>query len=400
VTTGRSARVILKPRRARPLFARHPWVYVQSVADVVGAPTAGDEVDVVSQEGVFIARGLFNPASKIRVRLYRWSEESLDSVFWRDQLEAAFRLRSELLHLRKESNAYRLVFSEGDGLSGLTVDCFDRWLIAQFSSLALFQRRDVLVDHLMDLSGAEGIIARPDRAVAAEEGLRWQDVETRGTLPAGPITIVENGLSYEVDLGAGQKTGFYFDQRENRRAVAHHCAGKRVLDLCCFTGGFSLCALLLGAAASALGVDSSAPIVARADRNAALNGLDHANFEAGDVLKVLERLTQAGERFEVVVCDPPKFAHRSADLPAALNAYRRLNLAALGVLAPWGILATCSCSGLVSRQIFSEMLGQVAEESGRTIQILEQRGQGPDHPVSASCLESDYLKCVIARVGP
>ncbi len=319
MTTSRPAGVVLKPRRVMPFFARHPWVYAQSVARVVGSPSAGDEVDVISQEGVFIARGLFNPTSKILVRLYRWSEEPLDAAFWYARLSAACLVRSEVLNLGKEANAYRLVFSEGDDLSGLTVDRFDRWLVAEFSSVALFHRRDEFLDQLMELTGAEGILARTDRAIAAEEGLRVQDIETRGTLPAGPIPIIENGVRYEVNLGAGQKTGFYFDQRDNRRAVARYCSGKRVLDLCCFTGGFSLGALRLGGAASTLGLDSSAPAVAQAAHNASLNGLDRASFESGDVFRVLEQLGEAGERFEVVICDPPKYARHTGDVPAALK---------------------------------------------------------------------------------
>jgi 23S rRNA (cytosine1962-C5)-methyltransferase len=372
---------------------------VNSVAEVEGGPLPGDVVDVVSHERIFIARGLFNPFSAIRVRLYRWSQEPLDANFWRQRLDSALRLRSEVLGLAADHSAYRLVFSEGDGLSGLTVDRFDRWLVAQFSSLALFLRRDMILSHLMELTGARGIIARPDRGVSAEEGLHKKDVEIKGTIPDEPVAIVENGLAYRVELSTGQKTGYYCDQRANRLAVALYCTGRRVLDLFCFIGSFSLCALRHGRAESTLGVDSSTPAVAQARRNAVLNNLDRASFEAGDVLKVLARLREAGERFEVVICDPPKYAHHANDLAAALRGYRRLNLAALDVLAPGGTLATCSCSGLVSRQLFNELLGQVAEESGRSIQILEQRGQGPDHPVAASCLESDYLKCVIARVG-
>ena len=394
-----TARIELKPRRARPFFARHPWVYDHSVARVDGSPAPGDEVDVASHEGVFIARGLYNPASTILVRLYRWNDEPLDSVFWRTQLEAALRLRTGVLNLGSHENAYRLVFSEGDGLSGLIVDRYDRWLVAHFSSLALMRRREMLLGHLMELTGAEGLIARPDRAIAAEEGLDRQDIQVVGRIPDEPVTIVENDIRYQVALTPGQKTGFYCDQRENRRAVARYCRGKRVLDLFCFTGGFGLNALVHGGAASTLGVDSSASAVAQARRNADLSNLDRAAFEGGDVLKVLQRLKQQGERFDVVICDPPKYAHRARDLPAALNGYRRLNLAAIGVLAPGGILATCSCSALVDRRVFGEVLGLVAEESGRPIQILEQRGQGPDHPVSAACPESDYLKCFVCRVG-
>ncbi len=199
-------------------------------------------------------------------------------------------------------------------------------------------------------------------------------------------------------MRSGQKTGFYLDQRENRRAVAAYCQGKRVLDLCCFTGAFSLGAIHHGGASETLGIDSSYSAIERAREHATINGIDRARFESGDVLKVLDGLREDGQRFDVVICDPPKYARQDKDVEHALKGYLRLNLAALDVLAPDGILATCSCSGSVGRELFVNLIGQVAEQSGRPIQILEQRGQAPDHPVSASCLETEYLKCLICRV--
>ena len=211
--------------------------------------------------------------------------------------------------------------------------------------------------------------------------------------------IAENGLTYQVALRASQKTGFYLDQRVNRRAVAGYCPGKRVLDLYCYSGGFALNAVKHGAATWALGVDSSPAAVEMARRHAALNEIDNVEFEAGDALAVLDRLHSQNERFDVVICDPPKYARQAKDVENALKGYTRLNLAALEVLDPDGILVTCSCSGLVSRELFVEQLGIIAERCGRPIQILEQRGQAPDHPVSASCLETEYLKCLICAVG-
>ena len=210
--------------------------------------------------------------------------------------------------------------------------------------------------------------------------------------------ILEHDLRYRVDLRSGQKSGFYLDQRVNRREVASYCRDKRVLDLFCFSGAFSLNAARNGAVAT-LGVDSSAPAIELARQNASLNGIENAEFIHGDVLEVLERLELEQRRFDVVVCDPPKFARQAKDVERALKGYLRLNMAALEVLEPDGILVTCSCSGLIGRELFTDLLGNVAEQSGRPIQILEQRGQSPDHPVSASCLETEYLKCVICRVG-
>jgi 23S rRNA (cytosine1962-C5)-methyltransferase len=392
-------RVVLKPRRARPFFARHPWVFESSIERVAGEPAPGDEVEVVTREGQFIARGLYNPASTIRVRLYRWDDGPLDEAFWSASLAAAARLRHNVLGLGGEQSAYRLVFSEGDGLSGLTVDRYDRWLVAQFTSLALYARRELFLRLLAESTGALGIIARTERGIAQKEGLRAGEEATVGTVPEEPVAIVENGVTYQVGLRAGQKTGFYLDQRTNRGAVAGYCRGKRVLDLCCFSGGFSLNAVKHGGAARSLGVDSSGTAVELARRHAAINGIDRAQFETGDALAVLNRLKGEGERFDVVICDPPKYARQAKDVDNALKGYMRLNLAALDVLEPNGVLVTCSCSGLIGRERFVELIGSIAERCGRPIQILEQRGQAPDHPISASCLETEYLKCLICAVG-
>jgi 23S rRNA (cytosine1962-C5)-methyltransferase len=389
--------VILKPRRARPFFARHPWVFDSSIDRVIGEPRAGDQVDVVTNDGQRIATGLYNPTSTIRVRLYRWDDGPLDGAFWSKTLAAAGRLRSEILDLGKNSSAYRLIFSEGDGLSGLTVDRYDRWLVAQFTSLALYTHRDLMLGLLTELTDAEGIIARTDRGVTPKEGLRAGQESTIGKVPVEPVTIVENGLHFRVDIQSGQKSGFYLDQRVNRREVASYCHGKRVLDLFCFSGAFSLNAARNGAVET-LGVDSSAPAIELARQNAALNGIENIEFIVGDVLEVLQRLELEQRRFDVVICDPPKFARQAKDVEHALKGYLRLNMAALEVLKPDGILVTCSCSGLIGRELFTDLLGNVAEQSRRPIQILEQRGQAPDHPVSASCLETEYLKCVICRV--
>ena len=392
-------RVVIKPRRARPFFARHPWVFVTSIDGVEGDPAPGDEVAVVSYEGQFIARGLFNHRSSIRVRLYRWEDAAIDEAFLGARLAEALAMRSDLLGLTGPRSAARLVFSESDGLSGLTVDRFDRWLVVQFTSLALYEKREFVLAELARLTGAEGIILRGEKGIPSQEGLRVEEAVVFGTLPDEPIEIVENGITYLVDLKTGQKTGFFLDQRENRRASAFHAKGRRVLDLFCYTGGFSLNALLLGEAVSTLGIDTSEKAIDLARRNAIANHARSARFELADVFDTLETLRGSGEKFGMVICDPPKFARHPKALEDAVKGYLRLNRAAVNVLEPGGVLVTCSCSGLVDRTLFLDILGQVAELSNRAIQILEQRGQGADHPVSASCLETEYLKCVVARVS-
>jgi 23S rRNA (cytosine1962-C5)-methyltransferase len=389
--------IFLKPRRARPFFARHPWVFDSSIDRVAGQPEAGNAVEVLTSEGQFVATGLYNPTSTIRVRLYRWDDGPLDEAFWSKSLTQAERLRTGILRLGVDPSAYRLVFSEGDGLSGLTVDRYDRWLVAQFSSLALYARRELIVRLLIELTGAEGIIIRTERGIAQKEGLKAGEQLTIGSIPGEPVEIIENGLIYRVDLRSGQKTGFFLDQRVNRREAAGYCRGKRVLDLFCYSGAFSLNAARAGAV-KVLGIDSSATAIDQARQHAALNRIETADFQTGDALDVLEHLRSDGQRFDVVICDPPKYAKQAKDVEHALKGYLRLNMAALDVLEPDGILVTCSCSGLIGRELFADLIGTVAERSARPIQILDQRGQAPDHPVSASCLETEYLKCLICRV--
>jgi 23S rRNA (cytosine1962-C5)-methyltransferase len=391
-----AGRVVLRARRARPFFGRHPWVYAGAIDSVSGEPADGAIVDVVSHAGNFVARGLYNSKSKIRVRLYSWDENlPLDAEFFRARLVDAIRLRRDILGVDGPGRACRLVFSEADGLSGLTVDRYDRWLVVQFTSLGLGLRRDMLGDLLHDLLQPEGIFLRTERGIGKLEGLELADGLLRGN--AEPVTIEENGLHYRVNLREGQKTGFYLDQRDNRRAVASYAAGRRVLDGFCYTGGFGLNAARAGAR-EVLGVDASESAVELARENARLNELNNLTFTRADVFSYLAQLVEAGERFGMVVLDPPKFARARHAVEEALRGYRRLQGLALRLLETEGILATCCCSGLITRDMLLDLLAQLAVEEGRRVQILEVRGQAPDHPVAATCLESSYLKCLICRV--
>ena len=391
-------RVILQPRRARPFYGRHPWVFAGAVAAVEGDPPDGAEVDLVSHTGNFVARGFFNSQSKIRVRLYAWSPEmALDRAFFHQRLEGAFDLRRRVLGLDGPGQACRLVFSEGDGLSGLTVDRYDRWLVVQFTALALAQRRDLLVEALVELARPEGIYLRTERGMGQLEGLQIQDGPLWGATPPSPIAIEDDGLQVLVNLAQGQKTGYYLDQRDNRRAVARLARGRRVLDAFCYSGGFGLHAARAGAT-SVLGVDSSEPALELASANARRNGLDNIVFVKDDLFKRLDALVTAGERFGLVVLDPPKFARNQHAIDEALRGYRRLQTLALRLLEPQGILVTCCCSGLITADMLIDLLAQLAVEEGRDVQILERRGQAADHPVAVTCLESNYLKCLISRV--
>jgi 23S rRNA (cytosine1962-C5)-methyltransferase len=391
-----SARVVLRARRARPFYGRHPWVFAGAIAAIEGEPQDGAEVDLVADNGTFVARGCYNSQSKIRVRLYSWDpDRPLDRAFFRERLDSSLGLRRDL-GMGGAGRACRLVCSEGDGLSGLTVDRYDRWLVVQFTALGLAQRREMFGELLLELTGTEGIYLRTERGIGQLEGLELQDGPLCGNLPTSPVRIEEDGVGFLVNLGEGQKTGFYLDQRDNRRAVARLAAGHSMLDAFCYSGGFGLHAARAGAR-EVLGIDQSEPALALARENARSNGLQ-VEFEHADVFNRLAELVADNRQFGLIVLDPPKFARTRNALDEALRGYRRLQALALRLLEPNGFLVTCCCSGLITTAMLESLLAQLAAEEKREIQILERRGPSPDHPISVACLESDYLKCLITRV--
>jgi 23S rRNA (cytosine1962-C5)-methyltransferase len=320
----------------------------------------------------------------------------LERDFFRRQLQAACRLRA-MLGLFGPGQACRLVYSEADGLSGCTVDKYDRWLVVQFTSLGMAQRRDLLAELLVELVQPAGIYLRTERGIGKLEGLELQDGLFWGSIPSEPVVIEENGLRFHVNLAEGQKTGFYLDQRDNRVAVACLASGRRVLDAFCYTGGFALHAARAGAR-EVIGIEVSEPALALAALNARLNNLENVRFVRSEVFTQLDALVAAGERYGMVILDPPKFARARDAVEEALRAYRRLQAKAIRLLEPDGVLVTCCCSGLITRDMLQDLLAQVAAEERRDVQLLEARGQALDHPVAVSCPESNYLKCLICRV--
>ena len=335
----------------------------------------------------------------MRVRLYAFDASTkLDAELWHARLASALALR-KTLGLDERAGATRLVNSEGDDLSGLIVDRYGEYLAVQVTALAMAVRLDTLCDALESLVAPRGILLRgAARGLAKLEGLALVDRVVRGAAPVGPIFVHEHGLKFGVDLAEGQKTGYYLDQRDNRQAAARYARGRRVLDMFCYSGGFAVACAVSGGARSVLAVDTSAKAAALARANAELNGAANVTVEAVDAFEKLDALAAAGERFGMVILDPPKFARSRSTVDDALRAYHRINRVAVGLLEPGGILVTCSCSGSVSRDDFLQMLSGVAQRSARPIQLLECRGAAADHPVSASCLEGEYLTCVIARV--
>ena len=391
-------KVVLNARRALPFFAHHPWVFAGAIDRIDGEPTDGDEVELVTSAGEFIARGLFNSRSKITVRLYSWNPAAtLDRAFFHNRLSRSVSLRHDILKLAGPNRGYRVVFSEADILSGLVVDRYADWLAVQFTSLALANRRETIAEILRELLQPKGIYLRTEKGIGKLEGVELHDGPLWGEPPPADLTIEENGLRFIVNLAEGQKTGFYHDQRDNRAVVARMCPGKRILDAFCYTGGFGLMAAKAGAA-EVIGIDASEPALELARRNAAANGLTQATFLKADVFKQMAELIALGEKFDVVVLDPPKFARNRAAIPEAFKGYRRLHQMAMVLLNPDGILVTCCCSGLIALFDLEEIISVSALENDRELQILERRGPAPDHPVAVSCRESGYLKCVISRL--
>jgi 23S rRNA (cytosine1962-C5)-methyltransferase len=391
--------VVIQQRKARPMFGRHPWVFQGAIEKISGDPAPGDQVRVVSFDKEFIAYGLYNPDSNIRVRLYSWEHgRPLDDALVADRIRLAVRARHERLGLGDAAGACRLVFSESDGLSGLVVDRYADVLAVQLTSKAFGRFLPAVVETLIQTLDPRAIYRRVDRQTAELERDDAAEGLLHGDLADGPFAVSEAGLQWWVDVRAGQKTGLFLDQRDNRLAVCRYTPGRDVLDVCCYGGGFGVTAMKRGGARSMLGVDSSGAAVALAQRNADLNDVA-GEFLHEQAVPALQQLHREGRRFGVIVCDPPKFAKKAGDVEHAAKGYEILNRFAMQLLEPGGVLCTCSCSGHVSQERFLDVLAEASQRVGKPLQILEQRGQAADHPVSAYCLETAYLKCVIARLA-
>lgn len=395
-----AATVTLHPGKDKPVRGHHPWIFSGAVARVEGGPAPGDLVDVTDAAGRWLARGYYNPRSQIVVRLLTWrADEAINDDFWRRRLAAAGAMRSEL-GLTPATDAYRLVHAESDGLPGLVVDRYGDWLAVQFLTLGVEVRRDLLLSLLAELYAPAGIVERSDATVRRQEGLSLRSGPAWGQSPPPDLVIREHGLRFPADLMGGQKTGFYVDQRENRRIVAAHAGGKRVLNAFSFTGAFGVYALAEGAA-HVTNVDSSYEALAGAELALRLNGFDpdhQAEAICGDVFQVLRAFRSEERQFDLVILDPPKFARSKAELDGAARGYKDINLLALGLLRPGGLLATFSCSGLVTPDLFQKIIFGASIDAGREVQVLAKLSQGPDHPLLLSFPEGEYLKGLLCRV--
>ena len=385
--------LVLKKGREKSLRRRHPWLFSGAVEKLSGKAGAGDTVDIRDASGKVLGRAAYSPKSQIRARVWTFDpSEEVDGAFFRRRIERALALR-EALPARRHTNALRLVHGESDGLPGLIVDRYADVLVAQFLAAGVERWRDPILDTLSELTAAEAIFERSDAEVRKLEALPARVGFARGNRNASRCPIVEYGLNFRVDVEQGQKTGFFLDQRENRQRVRELAAGREVLDGFSYTGGFSIAALA-GGASRITAIESSAPALEVARENLAANPFDASKvqFVQGDVFAQLRTLRDRAAKFQMVVLDPPKFAPGAAQVKNAARAYKDINLLAFKLLAPGGLLATFSCSGGVSAELFQSIVAGAALDAGADAKIVERFGAAADHPVALEFPEGEYLK--------
>lgn len=392
--------IVVKPGREKSILRRHPWIFSGAVDEVTGSPTPGETVIIRDARGAFLARGAYSPRSQIRVRIWSWDEkEEISAGFIRGRLIRALALRDRLPDL-KQTNARRLVHGESDGLPGLVLDQYGDTLVVQFLSYGAEYWRETIADDLLELTRCRSIYERSDVDVRNLEGLPSRTGLLRGDDPPEKVLIEEYGLKFWVDIRQGHKTGFYIDQRLNRQRVRSLAAGREVLDCFCYTGGFSLTALA-GGAASVLAVDASPLAVHLGQENLRLNDLSSEMVEwmEGDVFQVLRNFRDRGRSFDMVVLDPPKFAATTKQVDRASRGYKDINLLALKLLRPGGVLATFSCSGGVSLDLFQKIVAGAALDAQVDARIIETFFQASDHPTAVNFPEGQYLKGLLVYVA-
>lgn len=376
----------------------HPFVYRKMIVGPVGRvrPCDGDLVRVVDREGLPIGFGLWNGRSRIALRLLSTGVEPPGLEFWRGRINAAVALRHDLLKIPEATNAYRVVHAEADGLSGLIVDRFDDVLSVEIFSLGVYQRIGSILEILAEATGTRHFRVRVDERIALAEDFPGRPVSSPKLPPT--VTIHEQGLRYRVRFEGGHKTGFFCDQRDNRRRLASFCAGRTVLDVCCYTGGFGLTALIKGRAGNMTGVDLDEKAIALARENANLNQV-RSTFVHADAFGYMRQMGINAKEFGVVVLDPPKLIPGKLDVSAGKRKYFDLNVLAMNLVEPGGLLLSCSCSGLLSPEEFLVLLRAAARKAGRSAQVLAVTGASPDHPVGLDALEGAYLKAVWLLMG-
>lgn len=387
--------ITLRPGREKSLLRRHPWIFSGAVQRVEDEPISGGTVDLLSSHAQFLARASYSPNSQIRARVWTFDEESVDADFFRHRIRSAIETRRRL-NVEGQSNGYRLIYAESDGIPGLIVDRYVNVLVLQSLTAGSEFWKETLADLLLEETGLSTLYERSDVDVRELEGLEPKTGLLRGDLSSLVFPITEHGLQLNVNLQSGHKTGSYLDQRENRLRVRELAKGKEVLDCFCYTGGFTVNALA-GGAESVLSIDSSAEALALCKENIELNRLDEARHIAleGDVFQLLRRFRDENRSFDMIILDPPKFAPTAAQAERAARGYKDINLFAFKLLRPGGVLVTFSCSGGIDAGLFQKIIAGSALDAGVDAQIVAHLSQGADHPVSLHFPEGAYLKGLI-----
>ncbi|MBN1875022.1 MAG: class I SAM-dependent rRNA methyltransferase [Anaerolineae bacterium] len=399
------ARIILKPKREASVLRRHPWIFSGGIVRVEGKPETGALVVVHSAGGEFLAWGHYSPHSQIRARLVSWdADETPDTpTFWRGRIQRAIAGRVPILS--PTINACRLVHAESDGIPGLIVDRYAGTVVVQYLTAGTEARRELFTDLLWELLSPRSLYERSDADVRQKEGLASRVGLLRGVEPPGSVEIIENGLYFGIDVRQGHKSGFYLDQRENRQRLRDLVAGMActgpspdLLNAFAYTGGFAVYGLA-GGVVSVVNVDTSADVLRQGRENLARNGFETASVEdiVGDAFAVLRDLRQAGRQFDVIVLDPPKFAFTQRDVQKAARGYKDINMQALHLLRPGGLLLTFSCSGAISADLFQKILFGAALDAGVEARIIGTLTQGRDHPVALTFPEGAYLKGLVVE---
>lgn len=378
------------------MLKKHPWIFSGSIAQVDGITNPGEVVAIIDAQRKFLAWGDYNPFSQIAARIWSWNESlSVNPDLVAQRITASISRREEMkLRLRgMNGNALRLIYAESDGLPGLIVDQYAETLVVQFLTAGIEHWRELVVEVLDEVTGIEQVYERSDVEIRKLEGLELRKGVLRGREPKSPVSIIENGVKFEVDICNGQKTGFYLDQKINRFILPLLSSGKDVLDCFCYTGGFT-CAAGIGGATSITAIDSSADALRMTKRHLELNQFDagRVRIQEADVFSALRQFRDRGLSFDLIILDPPKFAQSQAQVEKAARAYKDINLLAFKLLRPGGILSTFSCSGNIDELLFQKIIAGAALDAQVGAQILQRLQQSPDHPAAVNLPESVYLK--------
>jgi 23S rRNA (cytosine1962-C5)-methyltransferase len=393
-----SARISLKPGKEHLLQRRHPWLFSGALGQLEGRARPGDTVEIVSGETV-LARAAYSPTSQIRARIWTFDpHETIDNAFFKRRIAAAVERRRQLPELR-DQQGLRLIHAESDGLPGLIADQYGDMVVIQLTSTGADKWRKAIVDALVLATGCARVYERSDADVRKLEGLESVTGWVHGEAPNTDPVIDEHGVRMAVNYAGGHKTGFYLDQRDNRRLTRELAAGKRVLNCFCYTGGFSLQALA-GGASEVISIDSSGPALETAQSNLELNPelMDKRNeWREGDVFDTLRDMQKAGEKFDLIILDPPKFAPTVSHVDRATRAYKEINLQGFKLLNPGGMMMTYSCSGGIGAELFQSIVASAARDAKVSARIVKHLQGAADHPVDLAFPEGEYLKGLLVQ---